>query len=45
MFECYDTDLDGFVLCVLVVGEGDDICHFVLLCVDLQDIAKTEAED
>lgn len=45
MLECYDSDLDGFVLCVLVAGKGNDIRHLVLLCVDLQDIAKTEGED
>lgn len=45
MFEGNDPNLDGLVLCVLMVGKGNDVGHIILLTMHLQDIAKTKAKD
>ena len=45
VFEGDDSDLDGFVLCVLVLSKGNDVGHFILLGVHLQDITIAKAND
>lgn len=45
VLEGNDSDLYGLVLCVLIVSKCDDVCHFVLVSMHLQDIAKIKAKD
>ena len=45
VFEGNDSDLDGLVLCVLVLSKGNYVGHFILLSMHLQDIPITKGKD